>query len=228
MDNKQMKKVPFQAFFIRKDLPLYLASHFRLKLRPLRSDSFFAKWIDIREAENSGCYFIIYWCSLKLLAPFGANSTQRQLSWRLCVDTGQTGGVTGQTGRRENSGGRPANVAQARSRQGDARRVSLGSARPPRAPSDVAETKGEQQVVDWKNWEEVKVNTRQIKVKRFDRLDDEPQSAVAPYIYKVGRSCPARKFFYKPNLSGVLNLAQNRGGAGLTGEGHRSDRSSGV
>jgi hypothetical protein len=28
---------------------------------------------------------------LYLLAPFGANSTQRQLSQRLCVDTGQTG-----------------------------------------------------------------------------------------------------------------------------------------
>jgi hypothetical protein len=28
--------------------------------------------------------------------------------------------------------------------------------------------KKEQQVVDWKSWEEVKVNTRQIKVNRFD------------------------------------------------------------
>jgi hypothetical protein len=34
---------------------------------------------------------------------------------------------------------------------------------------------------------------------------------VALYIYRVGRSCPARKSFYKPNLSGLLNLARNRG-----------------
>jgi hypothetical protein len=48
--------------------------------------------------------------------------------------------------------------------------------------------KEEQQVVDWKSWEEVKVNARQIKVNKFDRLDDEPQSVVAFYIYRVGRS----------------------------------------
>jgi hypothetical protein len=89
-----------------------------------------------------------------LLTPFGANSTQRQLSRHLCVDTGQTG-------RRENSGGRPLNIARAGSRQGDAHRVALGSARPPRASSDVAEMKEEQQVVHWKIWEEVKVNTKQ-------------------------------------------------------------------
>jgi hypothetical protein len=83
--------------------------------------------------------------------------------------------------------------------------------------------KEEQQVVDWKSWEEVKVNTRQ-EVNRFDRLDDEPQFIVALYIYRVGRSCPARKSFYKPNLSGLLNLARNRGGTSLTGEGHRLDR----
>jgi hypothetical protein len=29
------------------------------------------------------------------------------------------------------------------------------------------------------------------------RLDDSPQSVVALYIYRVGRSCPARKSFYK-------------------------------
>jgi hypothetical protein len=47
---------------------------------------------------------------------------------------------------------------------------------------------------------------------------------VALYIYRVGRSCPARKSFYKPNLSGLLNLARNRGapfrpvlGTGQTG-----------
>jgi hypothetical protein len=57
-------------------------------------------------------------------------------------------------------------------------------------PSNVTETKEEQQVVDWKSWEEVKVNTRQIKVNIFDRLDDEPQSAVAPYIYRVGGLAP--------------------------------------
>jgi hypothetical protein len=34
---------------------------------------------------------------------------------------------------------------------------------------------------------------------------------VALYIYRLGRSCPARKSFYKPNLSGLLNLARNRG-----------------
>jgi hypothetical protein len=28
-------------------------------------------------------------------------------------------------------------------------------------PLDVVETKEEQQVVDWKSWEEIKVNTRQ-------------------------------------------------------------------
>jgi hypothetical protein len=50
-------------------------------------------------------------------------------------------------------------------------------------------------------------------------LDDDPQSSVAPYIYRVGRSCPVRKSFYMPNLSGLLNLARNRGGTGLTGEG---------
>jgi hypothetical protein len=38
-----------------------------------------------------------------------------------------------------------------------------------------------------------------------------PQSVVALYIYRVGRSCPARKSFYKPNLSGLLNFARNRG-----------------
>jgi hypothetical protein len=90
------------------------------------------------------------------------------------------------------------------------------------------ETKEEQQVVDWKSWEEVKVNTRQIKVNRFDRLDDEPQSAVAPYIYRVWRSCPARKSFYKTNLSGLLNLARNRGGTGLTGEGTGQTGASGA
>jgi hypothetical protein len=73
-----------------------------------------------------------------LLAPFGANSTQRQLSRRLCVDTGQTGGVDLSPG---DSDGRPPNVARAGSCQGYARRVALGSARPPRMPSDVAETK---------------------------------------------------------------------------------------
>jgi hypothetical protein len=91
-------------------------------------------------------------------------------------------------------------------------------------PSDVMETKEEQQVVDWKSWEEVKVNTRQIKVNRFDRLDDEPQSAVTLYIYRVGRSCPIWKYFYKLNLSGLLNLARNQGDTGLTGDGHWSDR----
>jgi hypothetical protein len=73
------------------------------------------------------------------LAPFGANSMQRQLSKCLCVNTGLTG-------RRENSGGRPPNIALARSLLGDAHRVALGSARPPRTPSDVTETKEEQQM----------------------------------------------------------------------------------
>jgi hypothetical protein len=159
-----------------------------------------------------------------LLAPFGANNTQRQLSRCLCVDTGQTGGVDRSDRSPGDSGGRPPNAPRAGSRQGDARRVALGSARPPKTPSDVAETKEEQQVVDWKSWEEIKVNTRQIKVNRFDRLDDEPQSAVALYIYRVGRSCPIRKYFYEPNLSGLLNLARNQGDSGLTGKGHRSDR----
>jgi hypothetical protein len=67
--------------------------------------------------------------------------------------------------RPKNSGGRPLNVTRAGSRQGDARRVALGSPRTPRTPSDVAETKEEQQVVDWKSREEVKVNMRQIKGK---------------------------------------------------------------
>jgi hypothetical protein len=165
-------------------------------------------------------------CPLKpgVLAPFGANSTQSQLSRRLCVDTGQTGGVDRSDRSPGESGGRPPNVARVGSRQGDARRVALGSARPPRTPSDVTETKEEQQVVDWKSWEDVKVNTRQIKVNKFDRLDDEPQSVVALYINRVGRSCPVRKSFYKPNLSGLLNMARNKGGTGLTSEEHRSDR----
>jgi hypothetical protein len=98
---------------------------------------------------------------LGVLAPFGANTTQRQLSRRLCVDTGQTGGVDRSGWSPGDSGGRPSNVARAGSRQGDARRVALGSARPHRTPSDVAETKEEQKIVDWKNWEEIKVNTRQ-------------------------------------------------------------------
>jgi hypothetical protein len=98
---------------------------------------------------------------LYLLAPFGANSTQRQLSQRLCVDTGQTGGVDRSDRSSGDSGGRPPNVARAGSRQGDARRFALGSARPPRTPSNVAEMKEEQEIVDWKSWEEVKVNTRQ-------------------------------------------------------------------
>jgi hypothetical protein len=47
---------------------------------------------------------------------------------------------------------------------------------------------------------------------------------VALYIYRVRRSCLARKSFYKTNLSGLLNLARNRGapvrlvmGTGQTG-----------
>jgi hypothetical protein len=32
------------------------------------------------------------------------------------------------------------------------------------------------------------------------------------YIYMVGRSCPARKYFYKPNILGHLDLTQNWGG----------------
>jgi hypothetical protein len=155
---------------------------------------------------------------------FRANSTQRQLSRCLCVDTGQTGEIDRSDRSLGDSGGRPPNVAGVGSRKGDTSRVALGSARQPRTPSNIAETKQEQQVVDWKSWEEVKVNMRQIKVNRFDRLDDEPQSAMAHYIYRVGRSCPTRKSFYKPNLSGLLNLAWNQGGTGLTGEGHRSDR----
>jgi hypothetical protein len=80
---------------------------------------------------------------------------------RLCVDTGQTGGVDRSDRSPGDSDGRPPNVARAGSRRGDARRVALGSARLPRTPLDVAETKEEQQVVDWKSWEEIKVNTRQ-------------------------------------------------------------------
>jgi hypothetical protein len=72
-----------------------------------------------------------------LLAPFGANSTQRQLSRRLCIDTGKTG-------RREIS------VVDLERRLGrnpvgaSAHKVALGSARPPRTPSDATETKEEQ------------------------------------------------------------------------------------
>jgi hypothetical protein len=47
---------------------------------------------------------------------------------------------------------------------------------------------------------------------------------VALYIYRLGRSCPAKKSIFKPNLSGLLNLAQNQGapvrpvvGTGQTG-----------
>jgi hypothetical protein len=85
-------------------------------------------------------------------------------------------------------------------------------------PSDIAETKEEQQVVDWKSWEEVKVNTRQIKVNRFDRLDDELKR---PWPLKfIGWGGLTRKSFYKPDLSGLLNLARNQGGTGRTGEAH--------
>jgi hypothetical protein len=86
---------------------------------------------------------------------------QRQLSRCLCVDTGQTSGVDRSDRSLGDSGSRPPNVAQAGSRQGDARRVALGSARPLRTPSDVTDTKEEHQVEDWKSWEEIKVNTRQ-------------------------------------------------------------------
>jgi hypothetical protein len=73
----------------------------------------------------------------------------------------QTGEVDRSDRSPGDSDGRPPNVDRAGSRQGYTRRVALGSARPPRTPSDVAETKEEQHVVDWKSWEEVKVNTRQ-------------------------------------------------------------------
>jgi hypothetical protein len=78
-----------------------------------------------------------------VLAPFGANSTQRQLSQRLCIDTDQTGGVDQSDWSPGDFDGRPPNVAQVGSRQGDARRVALGSARPPRTHLDIAETKEE-------------------------------------------------------------------------------------
>jgi hypothetical protein len=79
----------------------------------------------------------------------------------LCVDTDQTRGVDRSDRSPGDSGGRPPNVARAGSRRGDAHRVALGSTRPPRTSSDVVETKEEQQVLDWKSWEEVKINTRQ-------------------------------------------------------------------
>jgi hypothetical protein len=47
-----------------------------------------------------------------LLASFGANSTQRQLSQRLCVDTGQTGGVDRSNRSTGDYGSRP--ITQAR------------------------------------------------------------------------------------------------------------------
>jgi hypothetical protein len=96
-----------------------------------------------------------------VMTPFGTNSTQRQLLRRLCVNTGQTDEVDLSNRSPRDSGGRPPNVARAGSNQGDARRVTLGSERPPITPSDVMETKEEQQVVDWKSWEVVQVNTRQ-------------------------------------------------------------------
>jgi hypothetical protein len=50
-----------------------------------------------------------------------------------------------------------------------------------------------------------KVNT--IKI---DSIVISPQSAMALHIYRVGRPCPGRKSFYRPNLSGLLNFSRNR------------------
>jgi hypothetical protein len=38
-----------------------------------------------------------------------------------------------------------------------------------------------------------------------------PQTAVALYIYRVGRSCPARNPFIAKNSQGLLNSTQTRG-----------------
>jgi hypothetical protein len=56
-------------------------------------------------------------------------TTRGQLSRRLCVDTGQTGGVDRSNRSPGDFGDRPPNVAQAGSRRGDALRVALGLAR---------------------------------------------------------------------------------------------------
>jgi hypothetical protein len=73
------------------------------------------------------------------------------------------------------------------------------------------ETKEEQQMRFEELGSEDKSKYETIKGKLFDRLDGELQSAVALYIYTVGRSCRARKSFYKPNLSGLLDWSLNRG-----------------
>jgi hypothetical protein len=121
--------------------------------------------------------------------------------------------VTGQIGvarkiRRETNERRPGRIQSGRRTQGCPR---LG--RPARTASDIAEMKEEQHGRRWKSkgTRKKKVNTMKDKFDSFDC--DIPQSVVALYIYRVGRSCPARKSFYKPNLSGLLNLAWNRGAA---------------
>jgi hypothetical protein len=49
-----------------------------------------------------------------------------------------------------------------------------------------------------------------VNVIKIDSIVIYPSIGRGPYIYRVGRSRPARKSFYKPNLSGLLNLARNR------------------
>jgi hypothetical protein len=92
--------------------------------------------------------------------------------------------------------------------------------RPARTSPNIAEMKEEQhdRVGKVKEKRNEKVNT--IKIDSI--VIYIPQSVVALYIYRVGRSCPARKSFYKANLSGLLRLGI--GGTGQTGNEHRSDR----
>jgi hypothetical protein len=56
-------------------------------------------------------------------------------------------GWTGQTGRREISAVDLEHRLERDSVRASARRVALGSARPPRTPSDAVETKGEHQMI---------------------------------------------------------------------------------
>jgi hypothetical protein len=45
-----------------------------------------------------------------------------------------------------------------------------------------------------------------------------------PFIFIWWGVLPHKEILYKPNLSGLLNFVGNRGGTGVTGQGHQSDR----
>jgi hypothetical protein len=131
----------------------------------------------------------------------GSTSTQNELLAAPPCYTGQTG-VAGKI-RRETNECRPGRIPSGRRTQGCPR---LG--RQARTSSNIAEMKKEQHDRVGKVREKKNEKVNMIKI---DSIVDLPQPVVALYIYTVGRSCPTRKSFYKPNLPGLLNLARNRG-----------------